>query len=210
MAGAAAATLVPVLHSVAGDKSGYHVGQQLRFGFIAVYEVVVHVVPMPRALIHEDVWCHGNITCRCLAECFENRFSSLTVGLGRFSFFCFLMEFFMAQVRHKQIKARSVESVAGDVEEGSVVGIREQVPSPKTAAPNFYWEEMLLCPCCTSCCRWARSACSCSCSGTSTRPWSARPPSTAALTAAPGPSSASSAAPQRSACPSTRSSLCPS
>ncbi|EPY84140.1 hypothetical protein Cadr_000029467 [Camelus dromedarius] len=149
MAAAAVAGLIPVLHSVAGDKSSYYVGRQLWFGFIAVYGVVVYVVRMPWADLHQDFWCHGSITYPCLIECFESSFSSPVVGLWYFFFFLFLaffflMEFFMAQVRHKQIKAKLVESEAADVEEGSMVGVQEQVPSPKKAAPNFHQEKALL------------------------------------------------------------------
>ncbi|XP_072810664.1 uncharacterized protein [Vicugna pacos] len=149
MAAAAVAGLIPVLHSVAGDKSSYYVGRQLWFGFIAVYGVVVYVVRMPWADLHQDFWCHGSITYPCLIECFESSFSSPVVGLWYFFFFLFLaffflMEFFMAQVRHKQIKAKLVESEAADVEEGSMVGVQEQAPSPKKAAPNFHQEKALL------------------------------------------------------------------
>lgn len=149
MAAAALAGLIPVLHSVAGDKSGYYIGRQLWFGFIAVYGVVVYVVRMPWSPIHEDFWCHGNITSPCLIECFENRFSSPVVGVWYFFFFIFmalffLMEFFLAQIRHKQIKVKSVESVAGEVEEGSMVGIQEHIPSPKKSILNFHQEKMLL------------------------------------------------------------------
>lgn len=149
MAAAAVAGLIPVLHSVAGDKSGYYIGRQLWFGFTAVYGVVVYVVRMPWSSIHEDFWCHGNITYPCLIECFEKSFSSPVVGIWYFFFFIFLalfflMEFFMAQIRHKQIKVKSVESVAGEVEEGSMVGIQEHIPSPKKSILNFHQEKMLL------------------------------------------------------------------
>ena len=149
MAAAAVAGLIPVLHSVAGDKSGYYIGRQLWFGFIAVYGVVVYVVRMPWASIHEDFWCHGNITNPCLIECFEKRFSSPVVGTWYFFFFIFLalfflMEFFMAQIWHKQTKAKSVESVASEMEKGSMVGIQEYVPSPKKSILNFHQEKMLL------------------------------------------------------------------
>nr|XP_019612783.1 PREDICTED: uncharacterized protein LOC109461204 [Rhinolophus sinicus] len=104
---------------------------------------------MPWSLIHEDFWCHGNITNPCSIECFENRFSSPVVGIWYFFFFIFLalfflMEFFMAQIQHKQIKVKSVESVAGEVEEGSMVGIQEHIPSPKKSILNFHQEKMLL------------------------------------------------------------------
>ncbi|XP_036107859.1 uncharacterized protein LOC118624035 [Molossus molossus] len=149
MAAAAVAGLIPVLHSVAGDKSGYYIGRQLWFGFIAVYGVVVYVVRMPWASIQEDFWCHGNITYPCLIECFEKSFSSPVVGIWYFFFFIFLalfflMEFFMAQIRHKQIKVKSVESAAAEVEEGSMVGIQEHVPSPKKSTLNFHREKVLL------------------------------------------------------------------
>ncbi|XP_039105956.1 uncharacterized protein LOC120243784 [Hyaena hyaena] len=149
MAAAAVAGLIPVLHSVAGDKSSYYVGRQLWFGFIAVYGVVVYVVRMPWAPIHEDFWCHGNITNTCLIECFEQSFSSPVVGVWYFFFFIFLalfflMEFFMAQIRHKQMKAKSVDQVAGEVEEGSMVGLQEHIPSPKKSILSFHQEKMLL------------------------------------------------------------------
>ncbi|XP_058138328.1 uncharacterized protein [Dasypus novemcinctus] len=149
MAAAAVAGLIPVFHSVAGDKSSYYIGRQLWFGFIAVYGVVVYVVRIPWALIHKDFWCHGNITYPCLVECFEKRFSSPVVGTWYFFFFLFLaffflMEFFMAQIRHKQIKAKSVESLANEVEEGSMVAIQENIPCPKKSILNFHREKMLL------------------------------------------------------------------
>ncbi|XP_044917093.1 uncharacterized protein LOC102899890 isoform X2 [Felis catus] len=149
MAAAAVAGLIPVLHSVAGDKSRYYIGRQLWFGFIAVYGVVVYVVRMPWVPIHEDFWCHGNITNTCLIECFEKSFNSPVVGIWYFFFFIFLalfflMEFFMAQIRHKQIKAKSVESAAGEMEEGSMVGIQENAPSPKKSILNFHQEKTLL------------------------------------------------------------------
>ncbi|XP_037371247.1 uncharacterized protein LOC119248391 isoform X2 [Talpa occidentalis] len=148
MAAAAVAGLIPVLHSVAGDKSGYYFGRQLWFGFIAVYGVVVYVVRLPWTPIHEDFWCHGNITHSCLTECFEMSYSSAVVGIWYFFYFIFLalfflMEFFMAQIRHKQIKTKSVEHV-DEVEEGSMVGIQELAPSPKKSILNFHQERMLL------------------------------------------------------------------
>nr|XP_012603226.1 uncharacterized protein LOC105861877 isoform X2 [Microcebus murinus] len=116
MAAAAVAGLIPVLHSVAGDKSGYYIGRQLWFGLIALYGVVVYVVRMPWAHIHEDFWCHGNITYPCLIECFEKNFSNPVMGIWYFFFFIFatlffLMEFFMAQIRHKQVKMKSMDLV---------------------------------------------------------------------------------------------------
>ncbi|XP_023404748.1 uncharacterized protein LOC111750858 [Loxodonta africana] len=148
MAAAAVAGLIPVFHSVVGDKSGYYIGRQLWFGFIAVYGVVVYVVRMPWALLHEDFYCHGNITKPCLIECFEKRFSKPVVGIWYFFFFIFLaafflMEFFMAQIRHKQIKVKSVESGA-EAEEGSMVGIQEKISRPKKSILNFHREKMLL------------------------------------------------------------------
>nr|XP_025707567.1 uncharacterized protein LOC112808621 [Callorhinus ursinus] len=149
MAGAAVAGLIPVLHSVASDKSGYYIGRQLWFGFIAAYGVVVYMVRIPWASVHEDFWCHGNITDPCLIECFEKHFSSPVVGTWYFFFFIFLalfflMEFFMAQIWHKQIKVKSVESVASEIEEGFMVGIQEHVPSLKKSILNFHQEKMLL------------------------------------------------------------------
>nr|XP_054361865.1 uncharacterized protein LOC129045592 [Mirounga angustirostris] len=148
MAAAAVAGPIPVLHSVAGDKSGYYIRRQLWIGFTALYGMVVYVVCMPWASIHEDFWCHGNITDPCLIECFEKHFSSPVVGTWYFFFIFlalfFLMEFFMAQIWHKQIKAKSVESVASEIEKDSMVGIQEHVPSPKKSILNFHQEKMLL------------------------------------------------------------------
>ncbi|KAM4819803.1 uncharacterized protein RHO17_002937 isoform 2-T2 [Thomomys bottae] len=109
MAAAAVAGLIPVLHSVAGDKSGHYIGRQLWFGLIAMYGVVVYVVRMPWAQVYEDFWCHGNITYPCRIECFERIFSRPVTGTWYFFYFIFLalfflMEFFMAQMRHKQVK----------------------------------------------------------------------------------------------------------
>jgi hypothetical protein len=149
MAAAAVAGLIPVLHTVAGDKSGYYIGRQLWFGLIAMYGVVVYVVRMPWTQIHEDFRCHGNITYPCLIECFEKSFSKPVTGTWYFFYFVFLalfflMEFFMAQIRHKQVNVTSVESVVGEVEEGSMVAIQEQLPSPKKSILNFHREKMLL------------------------------------------------------------------
>ena len=44
----------------------------------------------------------------------------------------------------KQIKVKSVESVAGKVGEGSMVRIQEHVPSLKKSSLNFHQEKMLL------------------------------------------------------------------
>ncbi|XP_012603223.1 uncharacterized protein LOC105861877 isoform X1 [Microcebus murinus] len=150
MAAAAVAGLIPVLHSVAGDKSGYYIGRQLWFGLIALYGVVVYVVRMPWAHIHEDFWCHGNITYPCLIECFEKNFSNPVMGIWYFFFFIFatlffLMEFFMAQIRHKQVKMKSMDLVVGAAEEGSMTGIQEHILSSKEKSIlNFHQEKMLL------------------------------------------------------------------
>ncbi|KAM4819802.1 uncharacterized protein RHO17_002937 isoform 1-T1 [Thomomys bottae] len=149
MAAAAVAGLIPVLHSVAGDKSGHYIGRQLWFGLIAMYGVVVYVVRMPWAQVYEDFWCHGNITYPCRIECFERIFSRPVTGTWYFFYFIFLalfflMEFFMAQMRHKQVKVKSAESLAGEAEEGSLVAIQELAPAPRKSLLNFHREKMLL------------------------------------------------------------------
>ncbi|KAG3292703.1 hypothetical protein H1C71_014038 [Ictidomys tridecemlineatus] len=149
MAAAVVAGLIPVLHSVAGDKSGYYIGRQLWFGLIAMYGVVVYVVHMPWVHVYEDFWCHGNITYPCLMECFENSYTSPVTGTWYlfyfiFLIFFFLMEFVMAQMRHKQLKLKSVEAAAVGVEEGSMVGIQEHVTRPKKSTLNFHREKILL------------------------------------------------------------------
>ncbi|XP_069862230.1 gap junction beta-4 protein-like [Dipodomys merriami] len=149
MAAAAVAGLIPVLHSVAGDKSGYYIGRQLWFGLIGMYGVVVYVVRMPWAHVHEDFWCHGNITYPCRIECFERSFSRPVTGTWYFFYFIFLalfflMEFFMAQVRHKQVRVKSAEALVGEAEEGSMLAVQEHVPAPKKSLLNFHREKMLL------------------------------------------------------------------
>uniref|UniRef100_H0Y1X6 Connexin N-terminal domain-containing protein n=1 Tax=Otolemur garnettii TaxID=30611 RepID=H0Y1X6_OTOGA len=150
MAAAAVAGLIPVLHSLAGDKSSYYIGRQLWFGLIALYGVVVYVVRMPWAQIHEDFWCHGNITYPCLIECFEKSFRNPVTGTWYFFFFIFttlffLMEFLLAQIRHKQVKVKSVDLAVGDAEEGSLVGIQEHIiATKKKSILNFHQEKMLL------------------------------------------------------------------
>lgn len=197
MAAAAVAGLIPVLHSVAGDKSGCYVGWHLWFGFIAMYGMVLYMVRMPWSSIHEHFQCHGNITYACLTECFERRFSSPVVGIWYFFFFVFLslfflMEFFMAQIRHKQIKLKSEESVAGEAEEGSMVGIQEQDRSPKSIWTSPRRRCFPFCTSFTSCCRSAPRVCFYSFSCTNHCQWWATPSFTAAPRPALHPLSASS------------------
>nr|XP_040137893.1 uncharacterized protein LOC120888650 [Ictidomys tridecemlineatus] len=111
MAAAVVAGLIPVLYSVAADKSGYYIGRQLWFGLMAMYGVVVYVVNLPWIHIRKDFWCHGNITYSC--------------------------------IRHKHSRVKSVVS-ATEVEEGSLMGIQEEVTCSKKSTVDFHREKMLL------------------------------------------------------------------
>ncbi|VTJ68091.1 Hypothetical predicted protein [Marmota monax] len=148
MAAAVVAGLIPVLYSVAADKSGYYIGRQLWFGLMAMYGVVVYVVNLPWTHIRKDFWCHGNITYSCVIECFETSFSEAVVGTWYLFYFIFLtlfflMEIFLAQIRHKHSRVKSVVS-ATEVEEGSLMGIQEEVTCSKKSTVDFHQEKMLL------------------------------------------------------------------
>ncbi|XP_028910302.1 uncharacterized protein LOC114807831 [Ornithorhynchus anatinus] len=149
MAAAAVAGLIPVVHSVAGDKTSYYIGRQMWFGFTGLYGLVVYVVRLPWALLHQDFWCHGNISTPCLVQCFEAHFDRPVVGV--WYFFCFtflalfiLLEFFVAQLRHKQAKLKALEAQRDDCERSSVMGVREEAQSQKRTILDFHREKMML------------------------------------------------------------------
>ncbi|KAL6088567.1 hypothetical protein STEG23_030561 [Scotinomys teguina] len=146
--------MIPVLYTVAGDRSGHYIGRTLWFGLICLYSIVMYVVQVSWDNIHEEFTCHGNITTPCLVECYEQLFSIPITGMWYYFYFLFitlffLMEFVMAQIRHKHVKTKmkskwqEPESTV-DVGRGSREAVRKQGPSQVTAFLNFHQEKKLL------------------------------------------------------------------
>ncbi|OBS82443.1 hypothetical protein A6R68_23568, partial [Neotoma lepida] len=110
--------VIPVLYSTASDKSVYYVGRTLWLGLMSVYSIVVYVVRMPWYHIYEDFKCHENIPYSCLMECFEQTFTIPVSEMWCYFYFIFiilffLMEFFIAQIRHKHLKEKvSIQTVS--------------------------------------------------------------------------------------------------
>lgn len=145
--------VIPVLYSVASDQSGYYAGRTLWLALISVYSMVVYVVRLPWQHIYEDFKCHENIAYPCLMECFEQLFTIPFSEMWCYFYFIFitlffLMEFFMAQIRHKhnKVKEKSVQEPenTGEMEKGSMEAIRKLSPSQKISFLKFHEERELL------------------------------------------------------------------
>nr|XP_015859972.1 uncharacterized protein LOC107402338 [Peromyscus maniculatus bairdii]XP_042129907.1 uncharacterized protein LOC107402338 [Peromyscus maniculatus bairdii]XP_042129908.1 uncharacterized protein LOC107402338 [Peromyscus maniculatus bairdii] len=145
--------VIPVLHTAAGDQSGYYIGRTLWFGLICLYSLVIYVVQVPWHKIREEFNCLGNSTYPCLVECYEQLFSIPITGMWYYFYFIFialffLMEFFIAQIRHKHIKIKmksmpqESENIA-EMEKGSMEAIRKQ-SSSQVLFLNFHQEKKLL------------------------------------------------------------------
>lgn len=145
--------MIPVLYTAAGDKSGYYIGRTLWFGLIHLYSLVMYVVQVHWNKNHEDFNCHGNITRSCRVECFEELFSIPITGMWYYFYFIFItlffiMEFFMAQIRHKhtKVKEKSMQETDNtrEMEKGTMEAIRKQSPSQETSSQNFHQKKAFL------------------------------------------------------------------
>lgn len=145
--------VIPVLYSMASDKSGYYTGRTLWLGLISVYSMVVYMVRLPWYHLYDDFKCHESIAYPCLTECFEQVFSIPITEMWGYCYFLFillffLMEYFMAQIRHNytkvKVKTTQQPDNSGEVEKGSMEAIRKQSPSQKIDFLNFHQEKKLL------------------------------------------------------------------
>lgn len=146
--------VIPVLYSAASEKSGHNTGRTMWLGLISLYSIVLYVVRIPWQQIYDDFSCHGNITYPCLMECFEQLFTiSIPEMWCFFYFICittfFLMEFLMAQIKHRHLK-KKMKSVhqttekTGEMEKGVLEAIRKPTVTQKIALLNFVQERQLL------------------------------------------------------------------
>lgn len=145
--------MIPVLYTVVGDKSTYYIGRTLWFSLICLYSLAMNVVQVHWINLREEFKCHGNITYPCFVECFEQLFSIPIIGMWYYFYFIFialffLMEYFMAQIRHNYTKVK-METMqqpenSEEVEKGSMEAIRKQSPSQKIALLKFHQEKKLL------------------------------------------------------------------
>ncbi|XP_044867426.1 uncharacterized protein LOC123367322 [Mauremys mutica] len=148
MAAAAVAGIIPVLHSLAGDETSYYIGRKLWFGFLGLYTVVIYVERLPWISLNSDFRCHGNISAPCMGECFEQHFNKPIIGTWYMSCFLFLcvfllMEFFVFQLRHKQIKVKAGQEK--EVEVSSMVGVQEESQSQRSVPViDFHIQKSLL------------------------------------------------------------------
>lgn len=145
--------MIPVLYTVVGDRSAYYIGRTLWFGLICLYSLVMNVVQVRWINLHEEFKCHGNITYPCFVECFEQLFSIPIIGMWYYFYFIFialffLMEYFMAQIRHNytKVKVKTMQQPENseEVEKGSMEATRKQSPSQKIALLNLHKEKKLL------------------------------------------------------------------
>ncbi|EGW09373.1 hypothetical protein I79_006565 [Cricetulus griseus] len=145
--------MIPVLYTVAGDKSGYYIGRTLWFGLIYLYSIVMYVVQLPWNKIHEEFDCHGNISRCCVVECFEQLFSIPITGMWYYFYFLFLalfflMEFFMLQVRHTHIKvkvkSKQETDKTVDMEKDFMEAFMKQSQPQKIPILNFHQKKTLL------------------------------------------------------------------
>lgn len=134
--------MLPVLYTVAREKSGYYIGRILWLGLSYIYSILICVVQLPWNNIHEEFNCHGNITYLCLVECFEQLFSIPITGMWYYFYFIFiaflfLMEFLMAQIRHKhaKVKVKSMQETENSEEMEAIKNI---------FFVNFHQEKKLL------------------------------------------------------------------
>lgn len=145
--------MIPVLYTVVGDRSAYYIGRTLWFGLICLYSLVMNVVQVHWINLHEEFKCHGNITYTCFVECFEQLFSIPIIEMWYYFYFIFialffLMEYFMAQIRHNytkvKVKTTQQPENSGEVQKGSMEAIRKQSPPKKIDFLNFHQEKKLL------------------------------------------------------------------
>ncbi|XP_032328793.1 uncharacterized protein LOC116661262 [Camelus ferus] len=101
--------VTPTILLLSKDPTDFYIGRPLWFSVTFVYISVVYIVQMTWLDLAKDFQCHGNISKSCVAECYESHFTKPVLGVWylvgfAFSSVFFVMEFFVSQSVHKQIK----------------------------------------------------------------------------------------------------------
>ncbi|CAK6443723.1 unnamed protein product [Pipistrellus nathusii] len=89
--------VVATIIEISKDPTNYYTGRMLWFSFTFLYMSVVYVVQITWFDLDKDFQCHGNISEACVAECYENHFTSPILGVWYVIGFVFFFNFFMME-----------------------------------------------------------------------------------------------------------------
>lgn len=89
--------VVSTIMKISKDPTNYYTGRMLWFSFTFLYMSVVYVVQITWLDLVKDFQCHGNISQACVAECYENHFTSPILGVWYVIGFVFFFNFFMME-----------------------------------------------------------------------------------------------------------------
>lgn len=89
--------VVSAIMKLSKDPTNYYTGRMLWFSFTFLYGSVVYIVQISWFDLVKDFQCHGNISKACVAECYENHFTSPILGVWYVIGFVFFFNFFMME-----------------------------------------------------------------------------------------------------------------
>lgn len=129
--------VVSTIMKLSKDPTNYYTGRMMWFSFAFLYVSVVYIVQITWFDLVKEFQCHGNISKACVAECYENHFTSPILGVWYVFGFIFFFNFFMmesfasqgVQDGNEKRKKKSLEQKSSntDNEEDNIETEKDQI-----------------------------------------------------------------------------------